>query len=400
MDRFIPPEDRVSTPAQLIRSQFLVVLSFLTSVSSFFIAGLVLAFQRELAPSFPFIIVLGFVTGALPFLYRRFRRAELWAVLVLISTKIPVTLVTVFSGGFFSAALVFNVLFPFAASTLLYVRAGLVVAVLIIVEIQVFYLIYALGIPLPTYDSSTEIWFQSITLSIVTFILLLMALSVEVMRDNATRMQSRLARELVIAQRLADLGELSGEIAHELNNPLSYTIANLEQLTHDLESNRLDEAVLSESIRDALSGALSVNDKVQILLQKVQAERSRIDSADLASVIDRAVETAAAFGDDTVRPRVIRPKALPRVRGHGTSLDPIFHSVVLESLKQLDGDLVVVLEEDGPWVSATFRREASRKRVHLDDSPWIEFQAFLDGVGGELALDRRGGEITIRLPRA
>ena len=63
-------------------------------------------------------------------------------------------------------------------------------------------------------------------------------------------------QRLAAADRMAALGTLASGIAHEINNPLTYVIANLQTLAEQLPAST-DKAMreLSDIVADALDGA-------------------------------------------------------------------------------------------------------------------------------------------------
>jgi PAS domain S-box-containing protein len=70
--------------------------------------------------------------------------------------------------------------------------------------------------------------------------------------------QKQLRRRLAISDRMASLGTLVAGIAHELNNPLSYVIANLQMIGEELALAREEDrapAYLDEALRDARDGS-------------------------------------------------------------------------------------------------------------------------------------------------
>ena len=84
----------------------------------------------------------------------------------------------------------------------------------------------------------------------------LQALSNELSRqvEDRTRELIETRDNLVRAERLAALGRLSASVGHEINNPLSYVIGNLEYVSKELAQGRANEGV-QEALRDAASGA-------------------------------------------------------------------------------------------------------------------------------------------------
>ena len=96
--------------------------------------------------------------------------------------------------------------------------------------------------------------------------------------------RDRLQASLVQSDRLASMGLLAAGVAHEINNPLSYVICNLESLTADLPK-------LVSAAKRALSGAeaRTAGDAVTLSLEH------GAESLDLAAVEDAVSRAAEAL---------------------------------------------------------------------------------------------------------
>jgi PAS domain S-box-containing protein len=108
-------------------------------------------------------------------------------------------------------------------------------------------------------------------------------------RDVTARkqMESRLAQ----SERLAALGTLLAGIAHEMNNPLSYTLLGIEQAIAQLKrlAAPADEVA---RLREALDGALHGASRVAAIVGQIRAS-SRPDVEERGPVDVRAVVDAA-----------------------------------------------------------------------------------------------------------
>lgn len=98
-------------------------------------------------------------------------------------------------------------------------------------------------------------------------------------------------RANMVAERLASLGTLASGIAHEINNPLTYVLANLESANTLLE-DELDEQrrrELGGLLRETYEGAERVRRIVQELRQFSRVEDEAVVGIDLHDTIDRVV---------------------------------------------------------------------------------------------------------------
>jgi C4-dicarboxylate-specific signal transduction histidine kinase len=79
---------------------------------------------------------------------------------------------------------------------------------------------------------------------------------------DVTRERS-LRRDLVRSGALAELGLLSAEVAHEVNNPATYLMTNLSMLRDDLQAGGLDPVEAAELIEECLDGVNRITDIVK-----------------------------------------------------------------------------------------------------------------------------------------
>jgi PAS domain S-box-containing protein len=120
------------------------------------------------------------------------------------------------------------------------------------------------------------------------------ALVLEV-RDITER--KRMQEKLLVSDRMASLGTLAAGIAHEINNPLTYVMGNLEVLADALSGDgwppdgSLDE--LRQAIADSNDGAERVRKIVKGLRSFTRAENSKVVPVDLTQVVEQAVKMTA-----------------------------------------------------------------------------------------------------------
>jgi PAS domain S-box-containing protein len=106
--------------------------------------------------------------------------------------------------------------------------------------------------------------------------------------------QRRTETQLVAADRLASLGRLAASIGHEINNPLTYTIGNMQFAAHRLRAGSITTPELLELLDEAIEGADRVRRIVEDL--KVFARRQSASQAttDVRSVLESCIRMASA----------------------------------------------------------------------------------------------------------
>jgi PAS domain S-box-containing protein len=242
---------------------------------------------------------------------------------------------------------------------------------------------------------------------------------------------------LLQAERLASVGTLAAGVAHEVNNPLSYVIANLgyalEQVARASGACRagspvdaVDEELASatEALREARQGADRVRAIVRDLRMYAQAEDERHRPLDVARVLDASINVTR--GEIAPRARVVRDyEPAPEVVASESRLGQVFVNLLLNAAQAMpdadpDANEIRVAVAPGP---------GGRVRVEIADSgvgmaPEVRDRAFepffttrpsgkgtglglsicqstVQALGGEIALDSvpgRGTRVRVTLP--
>jgi two-component system cell cycle sensor histidine kinase/response regulator CckA len=125
---------------------------------------------------------------------------------------------------------------------------------------------------------------------------------VEFVRDITERRQ--IQAQLMLADRLSSMGRLAAVVAHEVNNPLAYVVANLDQLAGRLEAlaaELRDERIaeLGTIARDTHEGTQRVHGIVRDLKSFSRAEAAEAQVVD----VRRVVGTAARMVRNELRHR-------------------------------------------------------------------------------------------------
>jgi PAS domain S-box-containing protein len=102
-----------------------------------------------------------------------------------------------------------------------------------------------------------------------------------------------LERRLVAADRLAAVGTLAAGVAHEINNPLAFTVANIEAAIESLPrpaSHARDS--LAAALEDALDGAQRIAAIVRHLRLFARPEAATKGPVDIRKVLDATIQIA------------------------------------------------------------------------------------------------------------
>lgn len=139
--------------------------------------------------------------------------------------------------------------------------------------------------------------------------------------------------QLVAADRLKSLGQLSAGVAHEINNPLAYVMSNLAYLDEELTSASPDE--LRTALRDATHGAERVRRIVSSLKAFSRTDEERQVIVDLHEV----VLSACKLAENEIRHRgklIVEAGATPPILGDATRLGQVFLNLLINAAHALN----------------------------------------------------------------
>ncbi len=218
--------------------------------------------------------------------------------------------------------------------------------------------------------------------------------------------------ELIRADRMAAVGALAAGVAHEVNNPLTYVILQLDRLRARLGRALLDprdREACDGMLADALDGSQRVAQIVRDLLWFAREDAGVRTPVDVSEAIGTAVKLAtSAFRHRATLERTIGD--VPAIAGNAARLTQVFLNLVVNAAQAFERDAP---EDNHVWIDV--RSELGRVVVDIaDDGPGIPeaiarriFDPFFTtkpgGTGLGLAISRSivddGGGTIVALPR-
>jgi PAS domain S-box-containing protein len=153
--------------------------------------------------------------------------------------------------------------------------------------------------------------------------------------------EERLRAQLAQADRMASVGVLAAGVAHEINNPLTFVMVNVEDALEQIEEARraarggstpsqaADDAV-EASLRDAMQGAGRVRDIVQDLKTFSHVAEDKRSPVQIARVLDAALNMACH--EIKYRARVVKDlEDVPPVLGSDGRLSQVLLNLLVNS---------------------------------------------------------------------
>jgi signal transduction histidine kinase len=228
---------------------------------------------------------------------------------------------------------------------------------------------------------------------------------------------------LLHADRLVSLGNLAAGISHELNNPMSWLLANMEFIDENLRRMRAlvtDEDEIKETLRDTLglvsessTGLHRIARTVRALKDYARLSPDRTHPVHINDILKSAARIAAPAVQHRAEVTMELAEDLPPVDGDEVRLEQVFTNLLLNAAQAIDnappnptghthgilarsrrkGERVVVsIEDSGPGVPASLREQIF--------SPFFTTKAESKGSGLGLPICRdilahHRGQITV-----
>jgi PAS domain S-box-containing protein len=254
--------------------------------------------------------------------------------------------------------------------------------------------------------------------------------------------KKRLESRLVVADRMASLGTLAAGVAHEINNPLSYVMANVSHVSTEIarrgdevkevagaRSSRGATDALSD-IREALDEALVGVDRIRRIVADLKTfsrpDDERLGAVDIRRVLDSSVNMAA--NEVRHRARLIKEYGVvPFVRGSEARLGQVFlnllvnaaqalpvgqashNEIRLRTLEGAGGRVIVEVSDTGPGIPDDVLRRIfdpffTTKPVGEGTGLGLAIcHAIVKALGGDISVDSvvgAGTRVRVALPAA
>lgn len=217
-------------------------------------------------------------------------------------------------------------------------------------------------------------------------------------------------KRAVQAERMAAIGVLAAGVAHEINNPLSYLLANLQFALGELARGVNPQAI--ERVQSALEEARHGGERIQAIVSDLKTF-SRPDERDHGAVrVSQAVESAITIAWNEIRHRaqlVRRFDETAHVAGNAAQLGQIVLNLLVNAAHAIPAGAA-----DRHEIAVEIRREGDRVRIAISDTgvgikpadaerifePFVSTKPIGAGTGLGLWICRRivtdlGGTITV-----
>lgn len=190
-----------------------------------------------------------------------------------------------------------------------------------------------------------------------------------VFQDVTERKQ--LHERVVHSERMATVGTLAAGVAHEINNPLTWVIANLDAIDRELSSVRTSEPEALEQVGkmivEAQQGAEQVKRIVRDLLTYSRSQPEQLESVDVHEALDIAVNIAT--NQFKYRAHLIRDFGhVPAVVADESRLTQVFVNLIVNAAQAIPERREHLPSREGEIELCTSMDPDGRVRVTVKDN--------------------------------
>lgn len=145
--------------------------------------------------------------------------------------------------------------------------------------------------------------------------------------DERTAELVKTQEQLIQAEKLATLGTMAGGVAHEINNPLTAVLTNVQMLKSEAKADDLDSLALIEE------GAKRCQAIVQKLMKYARkpSNQELAKELDLNHVIENALSLLSFQLEQEGIQLVKRLNPVPKIKGAPNELEQVFTNILLNA---------------------------------------------------------------------
>ncbi len=164
------------------------------------------------------------------------------------------------------------------------------------------------------------------------------AFGLRTLRLRAER--DRMQAQLVQADRLVSLGTLAAGVAHEINNPLTYVLSNLECLARELVDLRAELPAgrlveLERALKDVRSGAERIKHTARDLKTFSHPNENQVGSVNVSEVLDSSANMA--HNEIRHRARLVKQyDSTPLIEGNDGRLGQVFLNLIVNAAHAIE----------------------------------------------------------------
>jgi signal transduction histidine kinase len=150
--------------------------------------------------------------------------------------------------------------------------------------------------------------------------------------------RASMQQQLLLSDRLVQIGTLAAGVAHEINNPLAYVIGNIVYAIDELSSGMMDLTSVMGALRQALEGSERIRATTADLRVFSRSDDDEVQRVDLQRVLESAI--SMAWNQIRHRARLSKDIAdLPPLAANENRLGQVFLNLLMNAAQAIpEGD--------------------------------------------------------------
>ncbi len=157
-----------------------------------------------------------------------------------------------------------------------------------------------------------------------------------VARDITERIQ--MEERLRLADRMVSVGTLAAGVAHEINNPLTFLISNLDFISEEMASSGLPEEQ-SSALQEALDECRQGADRVRVIVKGLKAfsrgDEKRVDKVDAHKILETSI--TMVFNEIRHRAQLFKEYGeIDQVLANEAQLSQVFVNLLINAAQSIE----------------------------------------------------------------
>jgi two-component system NtrC family sensor kinase len=216
-------------------------------------------------------------------------------------------------------------------------------------------------------------------------------------------------KQLVQAEKLATVGTLAGGVAHEINNPLTAVLTNVQMLLADTAKLDADAKESLQLIEEATKRCRTIVQKLMTYAKK-PLETHQMSRIDFLKVINNVVSFLEyQLEQENIKVIIQKEKNVYSVLGNANELEQVLTNLILnarDAIRKIkkSGYIYINLFEDMDWIKIEVRDEGAgipKEIMPKIFDPFFTTKEVGKGTGLGLSIcqsivEKHGGKITVQ----
>jgi C4-dicarboxylate-specific signal transduction histidine kinase len=233
--------------------------------------------------------------------------------------------------------------------------------------------------------------------------------NIEAQVKERTAQLVEVQKQLIQAEKLATVGTLAGGVAHEINNPLTAVLTNVQMLLADADKLDSDSKESLELIEEATKRCRTIVQKLMVYAKKPQ-EQTQTHRVDLLKVVQNVISLLAyQLEQDNIKIILKKEDDSFYTEGNANELEQVFTNIILnakDAIKKIrkNGTITISFSQHRGMISITVKDDGIGIGVEILPKIFDPFFTTKDvgkGLGLGLSIcqaivDKHNGKIMVQ----